>query len=34
MRPEIVEPTQYRAIEPNAPPAAISRYFCKAILLE
>src|ERR1039458_1500546 len=28
MRPEIVEPTQNRAIEPSAPPRAMNRYFC------
>src|ERR1700722_20004291 len=33
MRPEIVEPTQYLRIEPSAPPAAISKYFCTVILL-
>src|SRR5579872_1415745 len=29
IRPATVEPTQYRAIEPSAPPRAINRYFCK-----
>src|SRR5579863_4577864 len=33
MRLPIVEPTQYRAIEPSPPPKAMSTYFCKAVLL-
>jgi hypothetical protein len=32
MRPEIVEPTQYRAMEPSEPPTAMYRYFCNAPL--
>jgi hypothetical protein len=32
MRPEIVEPTQYRAMEPSEPPTAMNRYFCNAPL--
>jgi len=34
VRLEIVDPTQYRATEPSAPPTAINRYFGNAILLE
>ena len=30
MRLPMAEPTQYRAMEPSAPPKAMSRYFCKA----
>ena len=33
MRPDMVDPTQKRAMEPSAPPAAMRRYFCKALLL-
>src|SRR6202034_2351776 len=29
IRPAIVEPIQYLAIDPSAPPNAISKYFCK-----
>src|ERR1700739_4909584 len=31
MRLPTVDPIQYRATDPSAPPAAISRYFCNAI---
>src|ERR1700683_1076578 len=32
IRPAIVEPTQYLARDPSAPPMAIHKYFCKAYL--
>ncbi len=31
MRPAIVEPTQYLAMEPSAPPNAMNKYFCKPV---